>query len=362
MTSALPRLLLAVLPLAGPPAALLAQAPAMQPVVRVAAPLPAADTAAYALPGRTEPIESARVFTRATGIVRERVFDIGDAVTAGQTLAVIAVPDLDRAVEAARAALEQAEVRAANARTLAGRSNELLASNAISREEADQRNADASAAGAAVRVAQAELARLEELQGFATVRAPFDGVVTARNFERGDRVRGDAATAEGWLYQIARLDTLRFVVGATPDLALRLATGTEGRVTFGEFPGRTFTARVARTSRAFDPATGTMRVELLLENRDLVLPAGLTGSVAFALPPPPGTWRVPTNALVLTGGRSAVAVVRDGIVAYVDVRPGRNLGAQVEVTSAALASDAAVILNPNALLRAGDRVTVEAGR
>jgi membrane fusion protein (multidrug efflux system) len=343
-------------------AALHAQSPAQPatstPVVRVVAPAPATAVSDYSIPGRTEPVESARVFTRATGIVRSRAFDIGDQVKAGDTLAVVDVPDLDRAVEAARAAVEQAEVLAANALALATRSSELFNRSAISKEESDQRAADSAAAAARVRVARADLARLEEQQKFATVRAPFDAVVVARNFDRGDRVRGDSATSEGWLYHLARIDTLRFVVGATPDLALRLAPETRATVRFNEFPGRVFAATVARSSRVFDTATGTMRVELLLENKDLALPAGLTATATFSLPPAPGTWVLPTNALVLRAGKSAVAVVRDGKVAFLDVLPGRNLGAGVETTSAALAADLQVIVNPNAMLRGGDAVTI----
>lgn len=347
---------LALLPLVTA-AALLAQQPA-PPTVRVVAPEPALAASDYTLPGRTEPVESARVFTRATGIVQSRAFDIGDTVKAGDTLAIIAVPDLDRAVEAARASLDQAKVLAENARTLAKRSAELLDSRAISREESDQRIADAAAADAAVRVAQADLERLAEQQKFATVRAPFDAVVVARNFDRGDRVRGDAATSEGWLYHLARLDTLRFVVGATPDLALRLTPESGAIVRFNEFPGRTYPAKVARTSRVFDNTSGTMRVELLLENPDLALPSGLTGNATFELAPSAGTWLVPTNALLTRAGKSTLATVRDGKVAIVEVLPGRNLGPRLEVTSNALTPDAQIITNPNAMLRPGDPVTI----
>lgn len=324
------------------------------PKVRVAKPAPAAAGAAYVVPGRTEPAESARIFTRATGIVQSRNFDIGDTVKAGDVLAVVAVPDLDRSVEAAKASLEQAEVRARNARTQAGRSAELFASRVISSEESDQRAADADAAEAAVRVARAELARLEEQRGFAVVRAPFDGVVAARNFDRGDRVRGDAATAEGWLYLLVRTDTLRFVVGAAPDLALRLQPGGRALVRFGDFPGRDFSAEVARSSRVFDPASGTMRVELLLDNKSLFLPSGLSGSASFTLPPAPDTWLLPTNAVQLNAGQSRVALLREGRIVFVDVSVSRNLGARVEVTSPSLGADSQVIVNPNALLKEGD--------
>ncbi|MEY2878459.1 MAG: hypothetical protein RLZZ15_839, partial [Verrucomicrobiota bacterium] len=213
-------------------------------------------------------------------------------------------------------------------------------------------------ADAALRIARADLARLEEQKNFATVRAPFDGVISARNFDRGDRVRGDSATAEGWLYYLVRLDTLRFVLNATPDLALRVSGDTRAKLRFNEFPGRTFTATVSRSSRVFDPAAGTMRLELLLENPDLALPAGLTGNATFEVAPTAGTYLVPTNTLVTRAGQFSLATVTAGKVAFVEVIAGRNLGATVEVTSAALSATTAVIINPNALLRPGDAVTV----
>jgi membrane fusion protein, multidrug efflux system len=223
----------------------------------------------------------------------------------------------------------------------------------ISQEESDQRTSDSAASAAAVRVAKADLARLEETQKFATVRAPFDAVIAARNFDRGD-----ASTAEGWLFHLARIDTLRFVIGATPDLALRLNAEAKAVVTFNEFPGRTWPAAVARSSRVFDTTSGTMRVELLLQNTELTLPAGLTGTAVFQLAPPPGTWIVPANTLILRAGKSTLAIVKDNKVAFLDVLTGRNLGATIEVTSAALSADTQVIINPNALLKVGDTVTV----
>ncbi len=330
------------------------------PAVRTVAPAQAVSSTAYTVPGRTEPFESARIFTRATGIVKERRFDIGDLVKAGDVLAVIDVPELERAVESAKANVEQAIARAANTRALAERSKHLFSTNAISQEEADQRTSNADVSDAAVRVAKADLARLEEQKNFATVRAPFDGVVAARNFDRGDRVRGDAATAEGWLYYIVRSDMLRFAVYATPDLALRLASDAKAKVRFNEFPGRVFTATVARSSRSFDPAAGTMRLELQIENKDLSLPVGLTGNAYFDLAPATGMFLVPANTLIMRAGQAVLATVQGNKVAFVDVLPGRNLGASIEVTSAALSPSSAVIINPNGMLRAGDTVTIAA--
>lgn len=328
-------------------------------VVNVVNPLPGAATVRFEIPGRTEPVEQATVFTRATGIVKERRFDIGDSVKAGDVLAVIDVPELDRELESATATVEQAESRADNARQVADRAGGLLAARAISQEDFDLRITTSRTADAALRVAKAELARVQQLRTFATVTAPFDGTVTARNFDRGDRVRGDSSTAEGWLYRISRLNELRFVVGATPDLAMRLARGTKALVRFNELPGRRFDAGISRSSGVFDPGSGTMRVECLIDNKDFALPAGLTGTAVFEVPPLENTFSLPNNTLVVRQGKPLVALADGGKVAFVEVLPARNLGTTVEVTSSKLGTGSLVIVNPNAMLREGDEVEVK---
>lgn len=326
------------------------------PAVRTVQPKKATQATRYEVPGRTEPDESATIFTRATGIISERKFDIGGEVKSGDILAVIAAPEIDRAVEAARANVEQARARANNALSLSNRSSRLRQSDVVSEEESDQRRTTAVESAAAVRVAEADLARLEEEQRFSTVRAPFDGVISARNFDRGDLAKGDAASEDGWLYRLEKLDTLRFVISATPDLALRLPLGSEVTVRFGEFPGREFPARIARSSRVFDSTSGTMRVELLLENKDLFLPAGLTGSATFDLKPQDGTFVIPANALVSRNGKTFVAAAEDNKVRFLEVASGKNFGREVEVVSSGLSDETAVILNPNAMLREGEAV------
>ncbi len=321
---------------------------------------PTAATAAniYELPGRTEPIETATIFTRATGIVSERKFDIGDRVKAGDLLATIAAPDLDRQVEAALARVEQSTTRSKNLLSLSQRTAALLNSRAVSNEQAEQRLSDSEEAEAAVRVATAELSRLRELQKFTQVTAPFDGTISARNFDRGDRMRGDSSTAEGWLYKLVRLTEMRFTINATPDLALRLTPETEATVRFPELPGHSFSGKVDRTSRVFETTSGTMRAEVLLANKDLVLPAGLTGTVTFNLAPAPNTFIVPNNTLLVRQGKSLVTSVRDGKIAFIEVLPGKNSGSSQEVTSAALNVETPVIINPNSMLREGDAVEV----
>jgi membrane fusion protein, multidrug efflux system len=337
--------------------AIAAAASAGEPApVRTVLPVPATGARTYELPGRTEPIEQARVFSRATGVVKERPVDIGDRVRAGDTLAVIDIPEIIQQLEATKASRDQAAARADAARLAAGRADRLLGQNAISAEDGEQRLSLAAIADAAVRTAEAEVKRLETIKEFAVVRAPFPATIAARRIDRGDFVRGDSAAAADWAFHLVRLDRLRFAVAATPDVAMRLARGTPASVTFSELPGRDYPASVDRASALFDPASGTMRVELLLENPDYALPAGLTGRAVFRLPPPPGTWLLPANTLVVREGRSFVATAADGKLDFAEVLPGRNLGPSVEVTSAALAADTPVILSPNAMLRPGDPV------
>ncbi len=325
--------------------------------VRVVTPKSTPPATRYEVPGRTEPLESATIHSRATGLVSERKYDIGDEVEAGAVLAVISTPEIDRAVEAARANLEQAQARADIAASLARRSTQLRQSNVVSEEESDQRRIASTEASAGVRVAEAELAKLEEQQRFSIVRAPFGGVISAKNFDRGDLARADSSSADAWLYRLDRLDTLVFVISAPPDLALRLARDEEVGIRFGEFPGRIFPAQVSRSSRVFDPASGTMRVELLLDNPDLTLPAGLTGFASFDFTPRENTWYVPANTLLSREGKTFIATTSDGSVRFLEVSTGRNFGKEVEIISQEITATTPVILNPNALLREGDPVS-----
>ena len=135
---------------------------AESPEVKVVSPAEVSAATEYVFPGKTEPEESARVFTRATGIVSERRVDIGDRVKAGDVLAVIAAPEVDRQAEAARAALQQAKAHADNARNRLSRSERLLATRAISQEDFDQRKSEADMAAAAEAMAAATLVRAEE--------------------------------------------------------------------------------------------------------------------------------------------------------------------------------------------------------
>lgn len=323
--------------------------------VKVVTPEPATVSRVFEIPGRTAPAEQARIFSRATGTIRERKVDIGDKVKAGDVLAIIDAPEIDRQIEVAEAHIQEAEAKAKVARTVADRSEGLLKERAVSREAAEQSTATAEELEASVRAARAELGRLKEMQAFCTIRAPFDATIAARKIDRGDHVNGDPSSSDAWLFELVRINELRVVVQAAPDLALRVQPSDQGEVRFQELPGKIFAGKVSRTSRTIENASGTMRVELLLANEDRALPAGLTGTVTFNLKPAAGTFLVPNNTLIVRGGKPRVATVVEGKVKMVEVLQGRNLGESIEISSEGL-EGASVIVSPNALLRDGEEV------
>src|SRR5215831_8042891 len=234
------------------------------------------------LPGNIQAIAEAPVLARATGYIRKRNVDIGDRVQTGQVLAEIEAPELDQQILQANAAIEQtrANVQQAEAGLLQGRTNENLARitagrwdnlqkrGVVSRQENDTYQAQyaaqqasvqalekaALAARSTVAAAEANLARLNQLKTYQTVRAPFDGVVTVRNVDTG------ALVNEGntLLFRIAQTGSLRAYVNLPQTDSENVRAGQHATVTIAELPGRKFDGVVTRTSNALDPASRTL--------------------------------------------------------------------------------------------------------
>lgn len=341
----------------GPATAAKADA-AAPPLVRVVAPEVAASSASLRLPGRTAPIEQALVFARATGVVAERRVDIGDRVRRGDILAVVAAPEIDQAVDRARATVSQTKAKEQLAATNLTRTQQLVEQGFLSRQVLDEHQGTYDAAKADRQVAEAELRRLAEIQRFQMVRAPFAGVIAERRIDRGDRIGGDSSSAEGYLFRLVRIDQLRVSIDAPQSMVMQVQPGMSAQVVFPELPGQTLTAKVVRSSGVIDQRTGTMQVELLLPNQDARIPAGMLGEVLIEVPRTHEVLLVPNSTLIVRDGKAQVAVVEAGSrIRFVPVQLGRNLGNQTEVLSG-IARDAALITNPNALLRDGDSVRV----
>jgi len=308
------------------------------------------------LPARAQAGESAQIFARATGFISERRVELGDKVAAGQVLAVISAPEVDQAVREAQAQLAQAKADQDLARVNFDRANTLVSSGAISKELYSDRKANNDVASAARAAAEARLSSARERQAFQTIRAPFSGVVVARNVERGDRVVGDSAAAAAPLFEINVLDPLRVVIDVPQHVALQIQPGVEAEVSFSELPGETFKAQVARSARALSRDSGVMRAELRLPNPDSRIPAGMVGTVRMHLARAAPVVILPISTVIQRATGAQVATLgRDSTLEYRDVIVGRNLGNEIEVLSGISSGDT-VILAPNALLTAGDKV------
>lgn len=317
--------------------------------------------AAYdlSLPARALAGESAQLYARATGLVSERRVDLGDKVTAGQVLAVISTPEVDSSVREAQADVVSARANEELAKTNFDRAAVLVQSNAISKEMYTDRKAAQDAAIAGRAAAEARLVSVRERQGFQVVRAPFAGVIAARNIERGDRVVGDSAASATPMFTVNALDPLRVVVDVPQSAALQVRPGLRAEVSFPELPGETFQAEVIRSAQSISSSIGAMRVELRLPNPDNRIPAGMVGEVKLSVPRTAAAVIVPESAVITDADGTRVALLGPASkLDYRRVKVGRNLGGEIEILDGIAAGDQ-IVLAPNALLKAGTRVAAK---
>jgi RND family efflux transporter MFP subunit len=327
------------------------------PQVRTAIATAGDDTNELRLPARVEAGQRAQIYARATGIVQLRNVELGDRVRSGQVLARISAPEIDSSVREARATLAQAQADEALAQSNLRRAEPLAAQKLISQEQLSERRGAFESARAARTAAEARVASVTDRQGFQAVRAPFDGTITARNIERGDRVVGDAQGAATPLFELSTLDPLRVVVDVPQSAALQVQPGLEAEVVFADAGGEAATARVERVARSISPTSNGMRVELALANPGERIPAGMIGEVRMQLSNAAVTTKVPIAAVLQGAGGARVATIANGDrLAFREVKLGRNLGNEIEIV-AGLDPGQTVVLSPNALLREGAIVT-----
>jgi len=330
------------------------------PTVHLVAVKPSAASDALTLPGTMQAWNAARLYARVSGYVRGWYRDIGADVAAGTPLGSIDTPDLDQQIVQARADLASARANAGLARSTAARWNDLLASNSVSRQEADEKNGDLAVKNAAVRGAAANLGRLLAMKAYATVRAPFAGVVTARTADIGDLVGPGAATQQP-MFSVADVRRIRVYVSVPQAYSAAMTPGLAATLIVPDYPGRTFTAHVIGTSGAINSQTGTLQVQLVAENPGEVLKPGGYAQVRFAVPGQAGTVMIPSSTLVFRAAGTQVATVGPGDrVRMRRVTLGRDLGGTVEVTSG-LGAGARIIDNPPDSIAGGELVRVGTG-
>lgn len=309
------------------------------------------------LPGTMEAWKAARLYARVGGYMRGWYKDIGAHVASGTPLGLIETPELDQQIAQARASLASARANASLAKSTAARWNDLLQSASVSRQEADEKNGDLAAKNAAVQGAQADLNRLLALRAYATVRAPFAGVVTARNADIGDLV-GPGASNQQPMFAVADVRRIRLYVSVPQTYSAAMKAGLDATLTVPDYPGRTFDAQVIGTSGAINPQTGTLQVQLVADNPGEVLKPGGYAQVKFDVPAQAGTVTIPSSALVFRAAGTQVAMVGPGDRVHMQsVTLGRDLGGTVEVVSG-VGHGARIVDNPPDSIAQGELVRV----
>jgi RND family efflux transporter MFP subunit len=340
------------------------------PTVRVVAVKRSAPDRSLTLPGTALADQQTPLYARINGYLKSFSVDIGDAVKKGQLVAEIDSPEVDQQLRQARATLGvvqasllQAQANQELARVAADRWAALVKEKAVSQQEADEkrlsltaREADVEAARAAIRAQEANVKRLEELQSFKQILAPFDGIVTARNVEIGTLVSEGSSTGARELFRMAQIHALRFHVPVPESFLPSIKVGMEAKLEFDAYPKKPFDGQVSRTSSSVDPASRTLLVEVRVANPDSLLLPGMYAQVTFLLHSAAPTLLMTSNALLIRPEGMRVAFVgKDQIVHYRKISVGRDYGTQIEVLSGLEENDR-VMVNPTTMIREGQKV------
>ena len=314
------------------------------------------------LPGTTEAFTESPVFARTNGYLQSWTKDIGAHVRAGEILAQIETPELDQQLSQARAMLAQTDANLKLAKITASRYQDLIQSHSVSQQEVDQNNQSLAMLIASSDAASADVQRLEQLQAFEKVSAPFDGIVTARNTDIGDLINSGNSGGGKELFRVARIDTLRIFVNVPEDYSGSVRPGMHASVHIAGYPGQAFAATVARSANAVDPSSRTMRTELDIPNRTGRLLPGAYANASFQLRAPMVPLVLPSNTLIFQAAGMQVGIVdRNNKVALRPITIARDLGTTVEVISGLQPNDV-VIANPSDSLTEGTQVSVQTSR
>jgi RND family efflux transporter MFP subunit len=327
------------------------------PTVDVLFPREGAPTQEIVLPGNTQAFSDSPIYARTSGYLRRWYFDIGAHVQKGQLLAEIETPEVDQQLLQARADLDTAQANLNIAKITASRWQDLVSTGSVSQQETDQAVSNLSAVKAAVESSSANVRRLEQLQSFEKIYAPFDGIITARNTDIGALIDAGASTQPKELFHMAAIRTLRLYV-AVPEVYSRAAHfGAPATLTLDEFPGQTFHGTLVRNSNSIDLASRTLLVEVDVDNPTGQLLPGAYVFVHLKLPDQTRSVTIPSNTLIFRKEGLEVGLVRNGKAELVPVKISRDYGNSVEIVSGLQPTDA-VIVDPSDSLVAGMAVRV----
>jgi RND family efflux transporter MFP subunit len=327
------------------------------PVVAVAPPASGANAGALELPGRLEAFSRAPIYARVSGYLKSWKYDIGAHVKAGQVLAEIETPDLDQQLQQARADLNTAQANEKLSEVTADRWQKILKSNAVSKQDVDEKVSDLAAKRAAVASAKANVDRFVAMKGFTHIVAPFDGVVTARNTDVGALINvGTAAGLE--LFVISDTHKLRAYVNVPQAYVRNIQPGTKAELTVPEHPEKSYAATIETSSQAVTASSGTTLMQLVVDNSADELLPGSYANARLQLPSNAEALSIPASALIFDAkGLSVATVGADNRVAVKAVTIARDLGSKIEIASGLGANDR-VIQNPPDGIATGAEVRI----
>jgi membrane fusion protein, multidrug efflux system len=310
------------------------------------------------LPGSLLAYEESPIYARTNGYLIRWYKDIGSRVKKGELLARIDTPEVDQELNQTRAARQQILAALELAKISADRWEALRKTDSVSAQEADQQTSGYKQAQANLAAADANVRRLEQLEGFKDVYAPFDGVLTRRNVDPGALINAGAGAAGRELFDMARVDPLRVFTSVPQAYAPFIKVGEKTAITLQEFPGETFVATVARTAEAIDPNTRTLLTEVDVPNKDGRLLPGSFGEVHFAVGVNVNKFTVPVNAMLFRAQGAQVAVLGpNSTVELRQISIGHDYGTTLEILGGVEANDR-VVINPPDSLENGQQVNV----
>ena len=329
------------------------------PTVSVVHPKRTAPADEVVLPADVQAYIDSPIYARTNGYLKRWYVDIGARVKNGQLLADIETPEVDQQLRQSRADLATAEANLHLSQITAERYTDLLKTDSVSKQDADNAEGDYAAKRATVQSAQANVKRLEELQSFEKIYAPFEGVITARRTDIGALIdSGSSGGTRTELFHIAQPDKLRVYVSVPEAYSQAAKPGLTADLVLSEFPGRRFQGTLVRTAQAIDQSTRTLLVEISVSNPTGTLLSGAYAEVHLKLPTAASSFILPVNTLLFRSEGLRVAAVTDGRHAELkQITIGHDYGSEVEVV-AGLTGDESIVVNPPDSLVSGEEVRI----
>ena len=327
------------------------------PFVRVIHPQRNPATEEISLPGNTQAYVDSPIYARTNGYLKAWYHDIGSHVKKGDLLAVIETPEIDQQLWQARADLETAKANVVLANVTAKRYVSIQSTGATSQEQIDTAVDTYKAQVATMNASAANVDRLEQLQSFEHVYAPFDGVITARYTDVGALIDAGASGTSNELFHLVDDTKLRVFVAVPEIYSSAAQSGAVARLTLDEYPGQSFHGTIVRNSNAIDPTSRTLNVEVDVDNVGGQLLTGAYVFVHLKVPTRVENLTIPANTLIFRSEGLQVGVVENGVAVLRNIKLGHDYGTQVEVVSGLKTTDS-VILNPMDSLTSGSPVRV----